>query len=306
MKIAAFVALQRVLGLVVLLPIVGPVGAQTIRYIHTDAQGSVAMVTDQSRGVLERREFEPYGASLTATKDGPSYTGHVLDSETGLVYMQQRYYDPDIGRFLSVDPVTALDKSDGSYNAYWYARNNPYRYIDPDGRDPEGYQFKAPPWLQRLIAGSQSEDAGRDGLRAQMVGSFEYEVDRQVETAPDQAMRAIEVVGTAVAFSPIGEVSLAGLEARAALTAGEQFMAGTTLHPRVLEQLLQRDMHAFPSAVEAFGAREGVVSIVPDSRNVPVAKLDIRGEYRGRQGTFEFIKNKSNQIYHRLFKADKD
>ncbi|WP_342769020.1 RHS repeat-associated core domain-containing protein [Solilutibacter pythonis] len=39
--------------------------------------------------------------------DRVGYAGHVMDSATGLTYMQQRYYDPMLGRFLSVDPVTA-------------------------------------------------------------------------------------------------------------------------------------------------------------------------------------------------------
>lgn len=48
--------------------------------------------------------------------------------------MQQRYYDPDIGRFLSRDPVTANPNTGANLNAYWYANNNPYRFTDPDGR----------------------------------------------------------------------------------------------------------------------------------------------------------------------------
>lgn len=48
--------------------------------------------------------------------------------------MQQRYYDPAIGRFLSVDPVTAYSNPVGAFNRYDYAANNPYRFIDPDGR----------------------------------------------------------------------------------------------------------------------------------------------------------------------------
>jgi uncharacterized protein RhaS with RHS repeats len=48
--------------------------------------------------------------------------------------MQQRYYDPIAGRFLSVDPVTT-DASNGSFfNRYVYGNNNPYKYKDPDGR----------------------------------------------------------------------------------------------------------------------------------------------------------------------------
>jgi uncharacterized protein RhaS with RHS repeats len=48
--------------------------------------------------------------------------------------MQQRYYDPLLGRFLSVDPVTAYSSSGANFNRYWYANNNVYRFMDPDGR----------------------------------------------------------------------------------------------------------------------------------------------------------------------------
>lgn len=46
----------------------------------------------------------------------------------------QRYYDPLIGRFLSVDPVAANSGTGANFNRYWYANNNPYRFTDPDGR----------------------------------------------------------------------------------------------------------------------------------------------------------------------------
>ena len=67
-------------------------------------------------------------------KDGPGYTGHVSDLATGLSYMQQRYMDPQLGVFLSVDPVTAYANPVGMFNRYRYASGNPYRYTDPDGR----------------------------------------------------------------------------------------------------------------------------------------------------------------------------
>ncbi|HEY4581907.1 MAG TPA: RHS repeat-associated core domain-containing protein [Lysobacter sp.] len=67
---------------------------------------------------------------------GIGYTGHVMDAATGLTYMQQRYYDPSIGRFLSVDPVTADGNTGDNFNRYWYANNNPYKFTDPDGRLP--------------------------------------------------------------------------------------------------------------------------------------------------------------------------
>ncbi|HEX7748405.1 MAG TPA: RHS repeat-associated core domain-containing protein, partial [Bordetella sp.] len=105
------------------------------RYQHTDALGTPVAVTDENRNVIERSEYEPYGQLLNrAQHDGPGFTGHVQDALTGLTYMQQRYYDPTIGRFLSVDPVTALSNPVGMFNRYDYAANNPYRFTDPDGR----------------------------------------------------------------------------------------------------------------------------------------------------------------------------
>jgi uncharacterized protein RhaS with RHS repeats len=52
-----------------------------------------------------------------------------------LTYLQQRYYDPVAGRFLSTDPVLTDANTGKSFNRYVYANNNPYKYIDPDGRD---------------------------------------------------------------------------------------------------------------------------------------------------------------------------
>ncbi|MEN1970856.1 RHS repeat-associated core domain-containing protein [Luteimonas sp. MJ204] len=111
------------------------VGGTVVKYQHTDALGSPVVVTRQDRSMVEETEYEPYGQVLNRPMhDGTGYTGHVEDAATGLVYMQQRYYDPEIGRFLSVDPVTAYSMPGSNFNRYWYGNNNPYRFIDPDGR----------------------------------------------------------------------------------------------------------------------------------------------------------------------------
>ncbi|WP_297831197.1 RHS repeat-associated core domain-containing protein [Thermomonas sp.] len=110
--------------------------AATYRYVHTDALGSPIAKTSSTGAVLETSEYEPYGALLNrANDDRAGYTGHVMDAASGLIYMQARYYDPGIGGFLSVDPVSATSVG-GNFNRYWYANNNPYRFTDPDGRCP--------------------------------------------------------------------------------------------------------------------------------------------------------------------------
>jgi len=110
--------------------------AQTVTYIHTDALGSVVAETDANGSVIKRYDYEPYGAVVGGeVTDGPGYTGHVSDSVTGLSYMQQRYMDPQLGVFLSVDPVTAYQKPVEQFNRYRYANGNPYKFTDPDGRN---------------------------------------------------------------------------------------------------------------------------------------------------------------------------
>lgn len=110
-------------------------GTVTLSYYHTDALGSPIAKTNASGSVLEKTKFEPYGLMDRPNDDRVGFTGHVMDSASGLTYMQQRYYDPQIGRFLSVDPVTADTAGGTNFNRYWYANNNPYRFMDPDGRE---------------------------------------------------------------------------------------------------------------------------------------------------------------------------
>jgi RHS repeat-associated protein len=86
---------------------------------------------------LWRERYTPYGVTLDnagANDDQAGYTGHIKDSDTGLVYMQARYYDPVIGRFYSNDPVGYTAKNPVmSFNRYLYVNNNPFKYTDPDG-----------------------------------------------------------------------------------------------------------------------------------------------------------------------------
>lgn len=95
-----------------------------------------------------RRVHEPFGQiDPSVNPSSVGYTGHFFDSELGMVYMQQRYYDPIAGRFLSVDPVTTNAKDGSFFGRYHYANNNPYKFVDPDGRSfqrPEDLRWPNP------------------------------------------------------------------------------------------------------------------------------------------------------------------
>ncbi|WP_081754346.1 RHS repeat-associated core domain-containing protein [Catenovulum agarivorans] len=89
---------------------------------------------------VTRSHYRDFGQPVETPKDDVGYTGHKFDADLGLSYMQARYYDPVIGRFYSNDPVDAvshLSNEEGikGFNRYSYAVNNPYKYVDPDGRE---------------------------------------------------------------------------------------------------------------------------------------------------------------------------
>lgn len=107
----------------------------TVYYYYTNTLHSAVVETDAQGNIVEQTtHYAPYGQVLNRSmRDGPGYTGHEEDPSTGLNYMQQRYYDPQSGRFVSTDPVFPTDDG-GNFNRYWYAGNNPYRYTDPDGK----------------------------------------------------------------------------------------------------------------------------------------------------------------------------
>ena len=114
-------------------------GAQTngtVTYVYTDPQGTPLAEADVNGNIIATYDYTPYGTVALGTPPrGPGYTGHVNDPETGLVYMQARYFDPVTGGFLSVDPVPTEAGNIFKFNRFGYADNNPIIKVDRDGRE---------------------------------------------------------------------------------------------------------------------------------------------------------------------------
>ena len=134
---------MKLVVLILLIAFTAPVYASSgVTYYHTDTQGSPVIATDESARVVWRAHYRPFGERtqnlnffLAALENPVWFAGHVEDDRTGLSYMQARYYHPQLGRFLSVDPAPVTAERSASFNRYAYAYNNPYRYTDPDGRE---------------------------------------------------------------------------------------------------------------------------------------------------------------------------
>jgi RHS repeat-associated protein len=108
-------------------------GVETIKYLHADLLSSPRLATDAAGAELWREHYDPWGMKLNGVDEKIGYTGHAFDGETDFTYMQARFYDPLVGRFLSTDPIYFSDQNPFTFNRYAYANNNPYRYIDPLG-----------------------------------------------------------------------------------------------------------------------------------------------------------------------------
>ena len=112
-----------------------------ITYFHNDVSGTPMLATNASGNVVWKETYQPYGNRINNQAAATSnnklwFTGKPHDANTGLSYMGARYYDPVIGRFMGVDPVDFQEENIHSFNRYAYANNNPYKFVDPDGRIP--------------------------------------------------------------------------------------------------------------------------------------------------------------------------
>jgi len=102
-------------------------------FFHADGLGSVRMVTDTTGMVGEEFVYDAYGASLSGDVDGFGFAGERRDDETGLDYLRARYYDPELGRFISKDQFAGFFNDPMSMHDYQYAHANPVNNTDPTG-----------------------------------------------------------------------------------------------------------------------------------------------------------------------------
>ena len=111
----------------------------TLYYYVLNAQGDVVRIVDSSRNTVASYTYDPWGkiisSSGTLADINPlRYRGYYYDSETGFYYLQSRYYDPEIGRFINADSYASTDATGLlSTNMFAYCENNPVMRVDPTG-----------------------------------------------------------------------------------------------------------------------------------------------------------------------------
>ena len=144
-KISAHLALITFIITSILAPVA--LAGEKVFFYHTDPVGTPLSMTDSTGQKVWQAYNKPFGEEYSApgteTNDR-TFVGKEKDDETGLHYFGARYHDSKIGRFISPDPVGAVDPFSSQTNQtilgnpqrlnyYAYSLNNPYRYVDPDG-----------------------------------------------------------------------------------------------------------------------------------------------------------------------------
>ena len=125
-------------------------------YIHSDHLGGSNLYTEgeerathgglryKKGDLVQRVEYTPFGQERfvlnAALEENPKFTGQTHDIDTDLYYYNARYYDPTLGRFIQADAIIADLFAPQNINPYTYVLNNPLKYTDPSGYEPEEEQ----------------------------------------------------------------------------------------------------------------------------------------------------------------------
>ena len=113
-------------------------GTRVTGYYFTNAQGDVTRIEDPNGNVLATYAYDAWGRNYSASGSMQNinplrYRGYYQDAETNFYYLQSRYYDPSIARFINADSYASTGQGFLGYNMFAYCGNNPVSRVDADG-----------------------------------------------------------------------------------------------------------------------------------------------------------------------------
>ena len=156
-------------------PLASENAAGQLTYEHADGLGSELRQTNSGGAVTSGRSYEPFGQLQSGgATSGFAFTGREWAPETGLYYYRARFYDSEVGRFVSEDPIGF----EGGINAYAYVENNPAVWIDPSGlhrtwadwwwlfKDNEAGRAKLRCWKRQVTVNNRRYGGDTEGARS--------------------------------------------------------------------------------------------------------------------------------------------
>ena len=299
---------------------------------HYNLRGDVIVTTDDAGNVLSQSYYEAYGEhkdSGAMPSDKHRANTKVEDADTSLLLEGHRYRLIGAGIFLSPDPLEYVD----GLHRYAYCGFNPWGRFDPTGLEED----------DAGTAMRKANDAKLAALRildpkaANEAQKKIKETSKDVRSIPQKTASAVvdqvPVAGTVksgvelvtgedpftgekisktaaavgLVAGMLGEGGPAKRSLKSAMSdAAETFFEGAAYSEKVQRQMknLADKHHAFPMSVDGF-AKDGKVSIIKGKDGKNYQKLEIKGNYNGKDGVFEYIKNENGEINHRQFVPNK-
>ena len=176
------------------------INGSTVQYLHHDQIGSTRLITSTTGSVVDSYTYTPYGAlaGYTGSKTGTllGYAGQYTDPNTGLIYMQARWYDPATGQFMVVDP-----KVESTWQPYAYANDNPISDTDPSGLnilEPGGAGFMGVPGDDVVNDEGEVVPDDDDNKNNSNKGTLTIEKDRTLSTSEQKVANVLVSEGNDV------------------------------------------------------------------------------------------------------------
>jgi RHS repeat-associated protein len=203
-------------------------------YFTSDHLGSTRALTNDSGIVVEQLDYDSFGNSAGSSYTRYTYTGREYDADTELYYYRARFYDPQVGRFISEDPIGLA----GGINAFAYASNNPTNHVDPTGLADIDVHYYLTYYLamatgcfnesqaREIAEGDQHSDEDKDKLPGLGLKPHPYGVEFGVIEDKEQQQRNRDFH----AFGTRAENEQRLLELRNAAGTTNLFGFGTYLH----------------------------------------------------------------------------
>ncbi len=134
----------------------------TLDWVGADHLGGTIRVLDGSFTALDGMRYKPYGEDRdtgSSLNTDRKFTGQTEDETAGLYWYASRAYDPEIGRFVSPDPIVPAPGYPPALNRYAHVYNNPLKYVDPSGHSAEWVNED---WREEFIRKHKREPTGLD------------------------------------------------------------------------------------------------------------------------------------------------
>lgn len=155
----------------------------TVSFLHRDHLATVKMVTNMAGTVTERTGHAAFGEPKPATSLPKGFIGERPDVETGLLYLNARYYDPALGRFISPDDWDPTLAGVGT-NRYAYAGNDPVNKADANGH---GWLANVARSIVRAVFGAGSGSPARQAIERSATTAAERSLTNGMRALHEQA-----------------------------------------------------------------------------------------------------------------------